>query len=256
MLGKFVVSTRSRATTAAYQTSKRHASSRIFELRQYHLKPECVGSYMKEATASSELRKSLVPLRLFSLPEVGGELNVASHLYFYEGGMKDRAAKRKVSGANEEWVSFVNQSRSGVRWQESRIYAEAPQFVLDAGNAKGGRWEGDGIDGPGVYEYRKYQLPLGYVTVPNFLEIYAEGVAEKIQHQDPTTSLCTVMYTEVGKLNEVIEVWRHSCVGGMESSRFMAREAPKWREAIGKMAEIAVTFENEIVNPVDRKSVV
>ena len=168
-----------------------------------------------------------------------------------------------------------------------RIYAEAPQFVLDAGNAKGGRWEGDGVDGPGVYEYRKYQLPLGYVTVPNFLEIYAEGVAEKvglrvtgiywlcqcpvflltylllrlaslaarasspqIQHQDPTTSLCTVMYTEVGKLNEVIEVWRHSCVGGMESSRFMAREAPKWREAIGKMAEIAVTFENEIVNPV------
>ena len=32
--------------------------------------------------------------------------------------------------------------------------------------------------------------------------------------------------------------------------RFMAREAPKWRDAIGKMAEIAVTFENEIVNPV------
>ena len=42
---------------------------------------------------------------------------------------------------------------------------------------------------------------------------------EKIQHQDPNTSLCTVMYTEVGKLNEVIEIWRHSCVGGMESSR-------------------------------------
>ena len=100
------------------------------------------------------------------------------------------------------------------------------------------------------YNPRKYQLPLGYVTVPNFLEIYAEGVQEKVQHQDPATSLCTVMYTEVGKLNEVIEIWRHSCVGGMESSRFMAREAPKWREAIGKMAEIAIKFENEIVNPV------
>jgi hypothetical protein len=109
---------------------------------------------MAEATASSDLRKSLVPLRLFSLPEVGGELNVASHLYYYEGGMKDRAAKRKISGANEEWVSFVNSSRSGVRWQESRIYAEAPQFVLDAGGAKGGKWEGEGVSEPGVYEYR------------------------------------------------------------------------------------------------------
>ena len=152
---------------------------RPFRLRVYHLKPSHVGTYMKEATDSSELRKSFVPLRLFSLPEVGGELNVASHLYFYQGGMKDRAAKRKASAANEEWAKYVASSRSGVAWQESRIYAEAPKFVLEAGAAKGGKWEGDGVDttnGPGVYEYRKYQLPLGYTTVPNFLEIYAEGV--------------------------------------------------------------------------------
>ena len=49
---------------------------------------------MKVTGKGIELRKSLVPLRLFSTPDTGGLLNRATHFYYYEGGMPDRDKKR------------------------------------------------------------------------------------------------------------------------------------------------------------------
>ena len=101
-----------------------------------------------------------------------------------------------------------------------------------------------------VYEIRKYQLGLGYTAVPEFLEVFAEGVKAKVKCQDPSTQLATVMFTEVGRLNEVIEVWRHGAgVSAMRRSREMAREAPEWKECIATLAGKAESFENQIVKP-------
>ena len=102
-----------------------------------------------------------------------------------------------------------------------------------------------------IYEYRRYQLRLGYDTVPAFLKAYAHGLPSKLAHQHPSTSLCSVLYTEVGSLNECLEIWRHGDgVRAMEASRAAARSAIEWRAAIGKIAMLAQTFQSTIHKPV------
>ena len=235
-----------------YSSSSVTLTSNIFEHRTYALTPSDVTHFTNKVTAAGDLRKSLLPLRLFTMPETGGDLNVASHLYFYPGGMTERDAVRKVSGGNKEWKEFVEDSRRHVSSQRSSIYTEAPGFVLDAAGTAGGADEGGTGDGEdsGIFEVRRYQLVLGYSTVPAFMDHYARGVEAKVKAgQDEGTRLSTVMYNEIGSLNEVIEIWRHSGVGGMERSRKMAREAGAWKEAVGEIAKIAVKFDNAIHRP-------
>merc|ERR1712172_164832 len=84
-----------------------------------------------------------------------------------------------------------------------------------------------------IFEVRRYQLQLGYDTVPRFLSLYQEGLPSKLNEatgKDPTTSLITLLYSEVGPLNHVIEVWKHgNGTAAMERSRVAARQAQEWR---------------------------
>ena len=103
-----------------------------------------------------------------------------------------------------------------------------------------------------IYEMRKYQLKLGYDTVPKFLQLYSQGLPSKLSAEgtDPTTSLCSLLYSEVGDLNKVIEVWRHgNGAPAMNRSRVAARSAAQWREAIGAIAELAMHFNSSIHRP-------
>ena len=61
-----------------------------------------------------------------------------------------------------------------------------------------------------AYELRTYQLQLGYPTVPSFLELYADGLRDKLSADDSGAStLVTLLYSDVGPLNMVVELWRH-----------------------------------------------
>ena len=219
----------------------------LYELRSYTLHPSGVDSFTALCTTSAPLRKSMLPLRLFTLPETGGMLNVAQHLYYYPT-LAARTAARTVSGASPEWKSFVNTSREFVAKQDSTLYQQAPQAILDAGGAPGGQWVG--CEERGIYEYRRYRLKLGYDTVPAFYELYEAGLPSKTKNQHDGTMLTTVMHSDIGVLNEVIEIWRHESLEGMEQSRVMAREAGEWREAIGEIAKLAVQFQNSVHRPV------
>jgi hypothetical protein len=44
----------------------------IIELREYAIKPECSTAYVEATRKAYDLRKSLVPIRLFSFPDTGG----------------------------------------------------------------------------------------------------------------------------------------------------------------------------------------
>ena len=111
----------------------------------------------------------------------------------------------------------------------------------------------DPVSSDAIYELRRYQLKLGYHTVPRFLECYAAGLPSKLDAPgtDASTSLVSLLYTDLGPLNEVIELWRHG--GGtqaMEASRTGARNAPQWRAAIAEIASLAVSFRSTIHKPV------
>jgi hypothetical protein len=111
---------------------------------------------------------------------------------------------------------------------------------------------GKGAGDDCILEIRRYKLILGYDTVPRFLSLYKAGLASKLNAQgtDPTTSLVTVMYSEVGRLNEVLEIWRHGAgARAMERSRVAARGAPEWRSAVAEIAGLAVDFTSTIHRP-------
>jgi len=60
----------------------------------------------------------------------------------------------------------------------------------------------------------------------------------------------TVLSTEVGRLNEVMEIWRHGNGStAMEISRHAARGAQEWRSAIASIADLALEFTSTIHKP-------
>ena len=62
------------SSLAAFSSTPARAAP-IVELREYALSPEYAATYMEATADSIELRKSLAPLRFFSLPETGGQLH-------------------------------------------------------------------------------------------------------------------------------------------------------------------------------------
>lgn len=237
------------------------SSPPIVELREYELHPESVQIYLDATADTAGLRKSLVPIRLFTLPETGGYLNVATHMYHWAGGFNQRSAGRAAMEASEEWKKYLNVVKPCMVRRRSTIFVEAPLVSridgvagLAMGNAEemlsslGNKCNDDDV----IYEIRRYQLKLGYDTVPKFMELYENGLPSKLEAEgnDPSTALITLLYSEVGSLNEVTEVWRHG--GGtiaMERSRVAARKASDWRRAIGDIAGLADTFTSTIHRP-------
>jgi hypothetical protein len=198
------------------------------------------------------LRQSLVPLRLFSLPETGGQLHVATHAYYYEGGHAERDAKRAAMVSNDDWKAYIGKCRPFADTQQSNIFVEAPLVATVPGVQGLANIPGDLPGDNSILEIRRYKLKLGYDTVPKFLELYGAGLPSKLNAvgTDPTTQLVTLLYTEVGRLNEVIEIWRHgNGTSAMEQSRQAARGAQEWREAIGSIADLALEFTSTIHKP-------
>eukprot|EP00667_Euglena_gracilis_P026199 EG_transcript_31333 len=99
-----------------------------------------------------------------------------------------------------------------------------------------------------IYEFRQYQLRLGYDTVPSFLKFYSAGLPSKLR-ADLRATLVTVLHSDLGVLNTVIEVWRHNSVQAMMDSQVASRGAQEWRSAIASIASLANSFHNTIFHP-------
>jgi hypothetical protein len=237
-----------RTATATRSSS----SSPLVELREYALKPEFSTPYLYATGTAADLRKSLSPLRFFSMPDTGGELNKATHAYYYQGGHEERNAKRAAMATNAEWKAYLESCRPCMNSQSSLLFVEAP-LVGQMDQVLGLADEPQSDNGNDtILEIRRYKLKLGYDTVPKFLNLFAQGLPSKLNADgtDPTTSLVTLLYCEVGRLNEVIEIWRHGDgSAAMEQSRVAARNAHEWREAIASIADLAIEFSSTIHKP-------
>ena len=233
--------------------SKKNSIKPTVELREYTLKPSKVDEYLKHTAASAELRKSFLPLKLFTMPETGGLLNCASHLYCYDDTM-ERDTKRKQCGANEQWKEYLNDVRPFMEEQKSTLYIEADLCHDETGESLMTSLTAIENDlKPGkdpIIEYRRYQLTLGYDAVPKFLNIYGKGVRCKLENIHDSTELLSVIYSDVGKINEVIEIWRHGDgIAAMNESRIKARSAFDWTTAVTSLVPLATSFTNTIHKP-------
>lgn len=260
VIKKCIVAPRKVLGSAVRTASNASTAVPIIELREYNIYPESVVKYTHVTSATSNLRKSLTPMKYFGFPETGGSLNVATHMYYYDGGYSDRNLHRKAMAGNKEWTNYVNEVRPFMHSQKSTIFVEAPFLdkLLRKDEYKGKIYGLSAIfenkfetHVDTVIEFRRYQLKLGYDTVPKFLSLYEKGLPSKLlaEGTDPSTSLATLLYSEVGQLNEVIEVWRHQGTEAMEKSRIAARSANDWREAIASIAGLANVFTNTIHKP-------
>ncbi len=60
----------------------------------------------------------------------------------------------------------------------------------------------------------------------------------------------SVLLSEVGDANEVIEVWRHGDgTRAMHTTRAASRAAPAWKAAVDAIANLSVTFNTAVHRP-------
>ena len=279
----------SSSSSSTQQPKQPKKSQPVVELREYNVNPGRFASYTKATHDTAQLRQSISPLCFFSFPETGGELLKATHAYYYQGGLQERDRVQAQMAEHSEWNAYLNTVFPYLDQVKSTLFVEAPFLVTSSSKQRAFQeqeeqqvmglqnvWsnlqqqqqqeqqqqnQGDQnnnahahTNNKCILELRRYHLKLGYDTVPKFLEYYATGLPSKLAAKgtDPTTSLVTVMYTEVGRLNEVIELWRHgNGTAAMEQSRIAARGAQEWRQAIAKIADLAVEFHTTIHKPTE-----
>jgi hypothetical protein len=259
------------------------------ELREDFVYPKSISTYQEILVASSKTKTHGIDdfLRFISRPVLGGDLNTVIHARYFEGGLKqwqqqqEEEEKRRQhyqqgdhEGTNLPGFNLSNVVRqwqddellSCIQSQRSTIFIEAP-FINDFNGQIPGLNDLDVLKflssdhdenrdrrtvASTILEIRKYKLHLGYDTVPNFLKLYADGLPSKLNAQgtDESTTLLTLLYSEIGRLNEVIEIWRHgNGLQGMERSRVAARSAKEWRSAITQIAELAIEFKSTVHKP-------
>lgn len=236
------------------------SSQPVIELREDVLFPRYIENYVHTIYKDDSLRRSCSDQWCFtSHPEIGGVTNVINHAYFFEGGLPERQELvRKAEQEHPEWKSAEDSLAPFIQSQQSSLFVEASlvkatNLVGMAGQLQHSQTPRDEPwNDKTVLEFRRYYLKLGYDTVPKFLKLYGAGLPSKLSAPgtDPSTSLMTVLYSEVGRLNEVIEIWDHGDgVEAMETSRVAARGATEWRNAIAGIAKLAIEFRCTIHKP-------
>jgi hypothetical protein len=172
---------------------------------------------MAETEKNAALRKELFDTdksrwMCFMTTEIGPHLTRVHHLYKYTN-FDSRDQVRAAAAADARWSGYLKTAKPHMTNQSSLIYIEATETLKAAGlggamnfqpqtAASGSR--------SAVYELRRYQLKLGYPTVPDFLKNYGAGLLDKLRADNSGAStLVTLLYNEVGPLNTVLELWRH-----------------------------------------------
>ena len=81
-------------------------------------------------------------------------------------------------------------------------------------------------------------------------ELYTDGLRDKLSADDSGAStLVSLLYSDNGPLNVVIELWRHESMQRAQESRVASRQAEKWKSAIGEIANLSTDFRTEYMRP-------
>lgn len=244
------------ASARGFASSVTRDKPGIYELRTYTLYPDKAAAFLSHAEEHAALRLKLFGPHLlgFFTTDVGGCLHEVKHLYHYDD-LEHREQVRKTIAQNKEWAEhYVPDSRQFISHQGSLIFVEATDCHEAAGSVSAVDFTTppratDPEMPPPVYELRTYQCHLGYDTVPKLRQFIAAGLPSKVE-ADKEGKLVLYAFSDVGDLNKVIELWRYSSTQGSLRARQAARTALPWREAIGKVAPLAQSFNTQFMFPV------
>ena len=236
----------------------------FFELRTDQIAPAGLNKYLDDHNATAAERQKLFPgwCGMWKT-ELGGSVHTVQHLYHWNDyDQRDRA--RAVAEDHPWWYDATSRGdqaahdnmlpmpslRQNITSSEAVVMIEATD-ALESCGLPGAAGFTTTEGGPNVaWELRKYQLVLGYTTMPRFLDLYSEGLKDKLAADDSGASqLATLLYSDSGSLNVVIELWRHESMQRAQDSRVASRKASKWKTAIGEIAQISTFFSTHMMRP-------
>jgi len=264
-------SARTRTLTRALSTKFQTAG--FFELRTDQVLPGSMASYLDEHERVATTRQDIFPgwLGIWKT-ELGGCVHSVRHLYHWND-YDERDFARQRAEDTVDYEAFRSKhmgpalplpslrqklsSSTSVALVEATSHLQACGLGGAAGFTPGAGLSkrqtlvpADDGDTALAWELRTYQLRLGYDTVPQFLELYAEGLKDKLAADDSGASqLATLLYSDCGSLNVVMELWRHESMQRAQVSRAASRKATKWRHAINEIAKLSVSFDTQMMRP-------
>ncbi|GFR52604.1 hypothetical protein Agub_g15202, partial [Astrephomene gubernaculifera] len=233
-----------------FATTSEAAAHGLIEIREYTVKPEGFAQFMKVASEYVGVRKELLPLLGMFTCDMGSCLHRMTHMYSYDS-LEQRDAARSAAVRDPRWKTFLELSRPHMQYQENKILSEARpiyQALQLQPTALFRSPPKPAAPAKVVYELRTYQLKPGYGSVPALVEAFSKGLPAKVA-ADPEGQLVFFGHTEVGMLNNVVELWRYPSAQACIQARQAAREVPQWREAIAAIAPGVQHFSSAFLNP-------
>ena len=223
-------------------------------MRTYDVEPARIGDFLRVCEHHAATRKRVAPGFLaFFVTELGGETNEVTHLYRYKD-YDERDATRKRMTTDPEWQKYLEEAKPMLKNQRAEIFLEATKATGSVGMeaddiAK--RAEASGASGAnGVFELRRYQLELGYNPIPKLVELMAGGLPSKLASDEAgKSSLVWMGYSDVGKLNQFVELWRYDTMQDHIRARETARSASAWRQAVNDIAPMVQMFDTRLIRP-------
>lgn len=226
----------------------------MIELRSYILRPDGMGEFCRLCEQKGHLRKRLLPLLGIFKVDTGAvvaenaSLNTMVHFYAYKNH-EERDRLRGVALQSPEWQQYIADSREYVASQESTIYMPALtslyEPILPSSSAPDGPTDKNDAS---VYEFRQTQLIPGYGSVPKLLEAFERGLPQKME-ADQDGKMVFLAFSDVGTLNNVIELWKYSSAQACIDARQKSRRVDAWQKTISAIAPGVQSFMTAFLKP-------
>ncbi|KAG8457736.1 hypothetical protein KFE25_013242 [Diacronema lutheri] len=233
--------------------SKLVAGKGFIEVRRAVLRPERRAAYlMAHANAAPLLSRARPGLLASLVAELGADANEVISLHAH-ASYDERDAREAAARADAEFGAALGELSTGALHAErSEAFVEALECVAAAGaDARGAAAFAPRADRRGaVYEWREYQLVLGYNPIPKLREAFVAGLPSKVAVDvEQRAELAFMGWTDVGGLNRFVELWRYASIQEAMRAREAARASAEWRGTIGTVAPMVQSFSTAFYRP-------
>lgn len=213
------------------QETGKTASTRVFELTTYTLKPGTVGAMLKAAsTAEQDIRKNdFGKLEGYWATEIG-PLNQVLHLRSFKDSSERAQLEAELSN-NKRWArEYLPLIRPLIVRQESRSLkgVVGPVPPTSSGN---------------VYEFRNYRVKAG--AVGQWIDAFLTGLPGRERHG----KIVGLWHTDTGEPSEVCHIWAFPSLNARAEARSNALKEPEWQEFLAKGSPLLEEMHSTIMLP-------
>ena len=223
----------------------------MIELREYTIHPGSFSSFLQLASKVKDLRGELLPTMATLRCDLSSSMDLNSFVHMYRWRSHDhRDATRQRSGADPRWIAYLAEAKPMFAAQKSSIFKPASGIMDTLGADPDPSATAERRLQLPMVEFRRYRLKAGYSTVPSALEAFEMALPAKMdaaRSAGVDHELELLAYTDVGRLNELIEVWRFRKASDSIRAREASRGVGVWRDCIATLTELTETFDSSIL---------